>query len=83
LRYGKISVFCARRFVLNVDYKKGEKQYPITIELSTEEARALVGVLDIAPASSLGPECQDVAVTLITTLREIDTCAAQDLPPEK
>lgn len=63
---------------MNVGYKKSEQQYPLTIELSTDMKRQ---VLDIAPAASLGAECQDVAATLITTQREICAYAAEDLPP--
>jgi hypothetical protein len=68
---------------LNVGYKKGERQYPVTIELSTKEAKALVDILDPAAASSLESECQDVVTTLATTLWEICTHAEEDLPYEK
>jgi hypothetical protein len=50
--------------MLNVGYKKGAKQYSITIKLNSKEAKELVKILDSAVAPSHETGCQDMATTL-------------------
>lgn len=67
---------------VNVVYEERDKQFPIKIELSLEEAKVLAEALNtVADGSSRGG-CKDLATNLFITLREVCTYAEEDLPYE-
>lgn len=67
---------------MNVVYERRDKQFPIKIELSLEQAKVLAEALNTVADGSSRTRCKDLATNLFIRSREVCTYAEEDLPYE-
>ena len=65
---------------MNVLYEDRDREYPVKVQLSLWEARALAEALNASRGSPLKTELRDFATNLVTTLRELCAFSEENLP---